>query len=74
MEVRNNNEDRNDRDGALSINQFCQRYSVGRTFAYEQIGAGKLPTKKAGARRLIPVEAAREWFASLPGGDTMAAA
>ena len=51
---------------ALSISQFCRLHSVGRTFTYEEIAAGRLRAVKAGRRTLIPCEAAEAWLASLP--------
>jgi excisionase family DNA binding protein len=53
------------RDGALSIDEFCAEYRVGRTTAYEEINAGRLPAVKVGRRTLIPKSGARSWFQSL---------
>ena len=39
--------------GALSINDFCQRYSIGRTKTYALIGSGVLPIVKIGKKTLI---------------------
>jgi hypothetical protein len=57
--------------GALSIPEFCTRYAVGRSFAYQEIGAGRLKAVKAGSRTLIPVQAAEVWLSSLQkaGGE-----
>mgnify|MGYP001234524362 CR=1 FL=1 len=51
--------------GALSIPDFCTRYAIGRSFAYQEIGAGRLMARKAGSRTIIPIQAAEEWLASL---------
>ncbi len=49
-----------------SLADFCVAYSIGRTFAYQQIAAGKLIAQKAGDRVLVPREAAEAWRRSLP--------
>lgn len=50
---------------ALTIAEFCERYSVGRTTTYGLMKSGALTIVKVGARTLIPVECAEAWFASL---------
>jgi excisionase family DNA binding protein len=52
--------------GALSIEGFCKLYSLGRTFAYEQIKNGKLRAVKCGHRTLILRRDAEAWALSLP--------
>ena len=52
--------------GALSINRFCNRYSVGRTFTYNEIKIGKLRAVKCGNRTLILERDAEAWALSLP--------
>lgn len=54
---------------ALTIDAFCKRYSVGRSFAYEQIKLGKLKIKKAGRRTLVRQEDADDWLNSLPAAE-----
>jgi len=49
-----------------SLATFCAAYSIGRSFAYEQIKTGKLKAQKAGDRVLIPREDAEAWRRSLP--------
>jgi hypothetical protein len=39
---------------AFSISEFCLRYGVGRTNAYQEIAAGRLRAVKAGRRTLYP--------------------
>jgi hypothetical protein len=52
--------------GALSIDGFCKIYSLGRTFAYDQIKHGKLRAVKCGNRTLILKGDAEAWARSLP--------
>lgn len=51
---------------AFSIPEFCRRYGIGRTNAYQEIAAGRLRAVKVGRRTLITQEAADAWLASLP--------
>jgi excisionase family DNA binding protein len=51
---------------AFSITEFCRRYGIGRTNAYQEIAAGRLRAVKAGRRTLITQEAAEAWLAGLP--------
>lgn len=48
------------------IAEFCRRNSVGRSFAYDQIAAGRLKAVKAGRITLITAEAERDWLEALP--------
>ena len=59
------------RRGAMSIADFCRRYGIGRTTAYEQIKAGALRARKCGKRTIISDADAEEFLHHLP---TMAAA
>ena len=70
---------------ALSIAAFCAACSVGRTFVYQEIAAGRLSARKAGRRTVIEAAEARRWLSSLqrirpsrtpgvPGNDECAAA
>lgn len=47
---------------AISIQEFCDAYGVGRTFAYKLIGEKKLQIAKAGRRSLVLVESAEKWL------------
>ena len=49
---------------ALTVDNFCFKYSVGRTLVYAEIAAGKLHSIKIGRKRLIPDDSAEKWFAS----------
>lgn len=48
--------------GALSVAAFCQWAGVSRAWTYERIRDGTIRSVKRGGRRLIPLEAAREWL------------
>lgn len=50
---------------ALSIASCCRLCSVGRTFLYQEIAAGRLRAVKAGRRTLIEAAEARRWLSSL---------
>lgn len=50
---------------AFTVKGFCEAYSIGRTLAYEQIGAGRLKAKKVGNRTLILKADADLWANSL---------
>jgi hypothetical protein len=50
----------------MSVNDFCRRYRIGRTKAYEEINAGRLKAKKSGRRTIIAEDDAEEWLSLLP--------
>jgi excisionase family DNA binding protein len=50
---------------ALSVEDFCNSYGVGRTTAYEEISSGRLRAVKVGRRTLIPETSAADWLKSL---------
>ena len=52
--------------GALTVSEFCETYSIGRTFLYEQLKAGRLSAVKAGKKTLILRDEAERWARSLP--------
>ena len=52
----------------LTLDDFCQRYGVGRTRAYELIGASAITAVKVGRSTRITTESAERWLASLPVG------
>jgi excisionase family DNA binding protein len=54
---------------ALSIVEFCHRYGVGRSKAYEEIKAGRLRAIKIGNRTLIIVDDAEAWLLSRPSSE-----
>lgn len=51
---------------AFPIPEFCRRYGIGRTNAYQEIAAGRLRAVKVGRRTLIAHDAAEAWLAALP--------
>ena len=51
---------------AFAIREFCLRYGIGRTHAYQEIAAGRLRAVKVGRRTLISHDAAEAWLAALP--------
>lgn len=53
-------------DGALTINQFLERYGISRSTAYEEIAAKRLRAVKVGRKTIIPCRSAREWLEALP--------
>jgi len=50
---------------ALSVSEFCSCYSIGRSTFYEEVKAGRLKVRKAGARTLIASADAERWLESL---------
>jgi hypothetical protein len=61
-----------DRQRAMSIAKFCERYDIGRTKAYEEIKSGRLRARKIGTRTIITDGDAEDWLDQLPivGPDT----
>lgn len=53
-----------ERKRAFSVDRFCDLYSVGRTLAYNEMSAGRLRSVTIGRKRLIPADAAEEWFSA----------
>jgi excisionase family DNA binding protein len=51
---------------AMSIEQFCQRYEIGRTTAYAEIREGRLRARKCGKRTIIADDDADNWLQHLP--------
>jgi excisionase family DNA binding protein len=51
---------------AFGVEEFCRRYGVGRTTAYAEIKAGRLPRRKIGRRSLIAEDDAEAWLHALP--------
>lgn len=52
--------------GAFSVDEFCERFSIGRTAVYAELKAGRLIARKCGRRTLIPHDEALRWLANLP--------
>lgn len=51
---------------AYSVASFGQSFGVGRSTIYEEIRAGRLKIRKAGARTLITHDDAMAWLNALP--------
>lgn len=54
---------------ALTVPQFCNRYQLSRSYAYELMSSGKLRSVRIGRCRRIPMAAVLEFEANLTGGD-----
>ena len=57
---------RRSRQRALSIVEFCERYGLCRTKAYDELKSGRLRARKIGKRTIIPVDDAEDWLQQLP--------
>lgn len=51
---------------AITIREFCDRYSVGRSTVYQEIAEGRLVACKVGRRTLITESAIQTWLDNLP--------
>jgi hypothetical protein len=51
---------------AHTLPDFCDRYGIGRTKAYDEINAGRLKARKVGKRTLVTEADAKAWLDSLP--------
>lgn len=51
----------------MSVQQFCEWSSIGRTKVYEEIASSRLKTLKVGRRRLIKYDEAQRWLDSHGG-------
>lgn len=47
----------------LTVREFCAHYNVGRTYAFEEMSAGRLEYFYYGAHRRIAVDDAERWLA-----------
>ncbi|MCK1542043.1 helix-turn-helix domain-containing protein [Bradyrhizobium sp. 179] len=50
---------------ALTVDEFCREYRIGRTTFYQQVRLGHLRVRKIGKRSLIATEDAEAWFRTL---------
>jgi hypothetical protein len=64
---------RRDRQRAMSVDAFCDRYGVGRTTAYGEIQSGRLLGRKCGKRTIIAEDDAEDWLRRLPAIQPRAA-
>lgn len=53
-------------DQLITIKEFCERYGVGRSTAYRENQAGRLPFRKVGRATRIAESDAQAWFDKLP--------
>ncbi len=51
---------------AFPLKEFCERYAVGRTTAYQEIASGRLRALKVGRRTVIADRDAEAWLSALP--------
>ena len=54
------------RQRAMSLAEFCERYGPSRTRTYEEIKSGRLRAIKCGKRTLVTEDDAEAWLRSLP--------
>ena len=55
-----------DQPQLITIREFCSRYAVGRTKAYELLNAREIEAKKIGSSTLIVRDSVEAWLANLP--------
>lgn len=58
---------------ALSLEEFCCEYGIGRTRAYEELKSGRLRGRKAGRRTIISRDDAEAWLVHLPFSQVQSA-
>ena len=56
---------------AYGINEAMEATSIGRSFIYEEIKAGRLKTFKVGTRTLITAENLSAWLATYQGAEAV---
>lgn len=57
----------------MTVADFCDRYSIGRTSMYREVNAGKLKLRKFGSATRIARKDAEAWANNLPSYDGEAA-
>ena len=62
----------NGRRLAYSIDEFCEKAGIGRSFVYQEIRAGRLKARKAGRRTLILRDDGERYLRDLPSKETAA--
>ena len=55
----------------MTVADFCDRYSIGKTSLYREAAAGRIKLRKFGSATRIAREDAEAWAANLPivGGE-----
>lgn len=54
--------------GALTVPQFCDWASIGRSKFYQEVNEGRIRIRKVGRKSVVTVSDAQAWLASLPDG------
>ena len=52
--------------GALTVEEFCETYKMGRSKFYGELRAGRLMAKKNGKNTIVLKSEAQRWERSLP--------
>ena len=52
--------------GALSVIEFMEWASIGRTKFYQEVHAGRLKIRKVGAKTVVLMSDAQSWLENLP--------
>ena len=47
---------------AISVTEFCQTFSIGRSTFYQEVKAGRLKVRKVGMRTLVASAEAQDWW------------
>jgi excisionase family DNA binding protein len=55
--------------GAITVDGFCHRFSIGRTTFYAEVKAGRIRPVKVGRKTLIPEAEVERWLASLSAAE-----
>lgn len=59
---------------AYTLIEFCHRFKIGRTKAYQEINSRRLKAVKCGAKTIIRADDAEEWLANLTASEAKHAA
>lgn len=51
---------------AFTVQEFCDKYNIGRTSLYKELQSGRLEAVKVGSKTLILPDAVALWLAALP--------
>lgn len=54
---------------AWSVEELASRSTLGRSFLYQEIKAGRLRARRAGTRLVVLAADAESWLASLPSAS-----
>lgn len=49
---------------ALTVEEFCSCYGIGRTLFYQEVKSGRLQVCKIGRRTLVRVDDAEAWLSA----------